>query len=152
MTGADAVGAAIARAVAGLSVEDAAEVRRAVGDGLADIDPAVGPEDLAIEIDAALDVPIAERVAAARRFASHRRAVRLARRSWELLSAFAAGEIPASAASARARDLLADVDAAIAAAPDEATRYRLGDYALEARFVLSGGAGPISLRGAKLIR
>ena len=34
---------------------------------------------------------------------------------------------------------------------DDARRRELGDYALEARFVLSGGAGPISLRGGKLL-
>jgi hypothetical protein len=146
----DPVAAAIARATDDLPEADAGQVAELVRRGLADIDPVVGPEDLAVEVDAALDVPPADRVVAARRFAAHRRAVRLGRTSWELLRAFTAGTLADREASTRARELLADVEAAIDDAPDDGARRELGDYALEARYVLAGGAGPISLRGAKL--
>ena len=166
-SGGDPVTAAIGRATAGLPDADAKAVDDLVRRGLADIDPVVGPDDLAIEIDAALAGPPAGRVDAARRFAAHRRAFRLGRRSWELLTAYVAGAVTDREAVARARELLADIDAALDAGgtpegigkaadkgrgpDDDARRRELGDYALEARFVLSGGAGPISLRGGKLL-
>lgn len=144
----DPVTAAIARATAGLSAADTREVADRIRQGLADIDPVVEPDDLAIEVDDALDVPPGDRVAAARRFAAHRRAFGLGRRSWALLEAFIAGDLADPGPDAAA--LLADVEDAIDATADQDIRYQLGDYALEARYVLSGGAGPISLRGAKL--
>src|SRR4051812_27963661 len=58
--------------------------------GLAEFDPVVGPEDQVVEIEAAVDVPPGERLAAAQRFAEKRRAFTLGRRSGELLQAFAA--------------------------------------------------------------
>jgi hypothetical protein len=151
MSADDPVAAAIGRATSGLPDATAREVADLVRQGLADIDPTVGPDDLAIEIDAALDVPPADRTDAARRFAAHRRAFLLGRRSWELLRAFTAGSLTDREATARARELLADVDAAIDATDDERGRRALGDYALEARYILAGGAGPISLRGGKLL-
>lgn len=148
MTADDPVTGAIARATAGLSDADTREVADRIRQGLADIDPVVEPDDLAIEVDAALDVPPGDRVAAARRFAAHRRAFSLSRRSWALLEAFTAGDLADPWSDAAA--LLADVEDAIGATADRDIRYQLADYALEARYVLSGGAGPISLRGVKL--
>jgi hypothetical protein len=57
--------------------------------GLASFDAVVGLEDQAVEIEAAVDVPPGERLAAPERFAAKRRAFSLGRRSGELLSACA---------------------------------------------------------------
>jgi hypothetical protein len=114
--------------------------------GLAGFDPVVGPEDKVVEIEAATAVPPDRRLAAAERFASQRRAFTLGRRSWDLLRAFAAGHDVAD----EAERLLGDIRAAIRDERDADVRRELGDYATECRYVLSGGTGPNSLRGAKL--
>ena len=118
--------------------------------GLADIDATVGADDLAVEIDAATAVPPADRLAAARRFAEQRRAFALGRRSWDLLRTFVSDRDRSQARSS-AQQLLSAVTEALGDTTDEQVRLELGDYALECRFVLSGGAGPVSLRGGKLI-
>jgi hypothetical protein len=137
---------ALARAAADMPRGDRDEFQRLMRAGLAEIDPVVGPDDLAIEIDAAVDVPPGDRLAAARRFAADRRAFSLGRRSGELLTAFSAGQDVAAQAAA----LLTRITAAIDGGGDDDILRELGSYATECRYILSGGTGPTSLRGAKL--
>jgi hypothetical protein len=137
---------ALQRAAADMPSADRDEFRHLMRAGLAEIDPAVGPEDLAIEIDAAVDVPPGDRMAAARRFAAERQAFSLGRRSGELLAAFSTGQDVVPEATA----LLTRITSAIDAGGDDDILRELGSYAIECRYILSGGTGPNSLRGAKL--
>jgi hypothetical protein len=119
-----------------------------MNDALATFDPAVvTPADQAIEIDAALDVPLADRVAAARRYASQRSAFILGQRSGELLQRFAAD----GTVTDDATDLLADVLLALDREPHDDIRRELGGYALECRYLLAGGSGPTTTRGQKIV-
>ncbi len=145
MTG-DPVGDAIARALTGVPEADRAQVRDDLRDGLISIGPTVAPDDLAIEVDAAMAVAPIERPAAAVRFAEHHRATALGRRSWELLTRFSRGDDVVDATAA----LLEDIRTTIDGTRDDATRRDLGSYATECRFILSGGTGANSLRGSKL--
>lgn len=145
---ADPVDAALERAAAELSDEDRQAFIRVMHEGLATFDAAVGPDDKVIEIEAALaDVAPSARLEAAERFASRRRVFVLGRRAGDLLRAFAAGEDVHAAAEA----LLDEIQAALEAETDEELRGQLGDHATECRYILSGGTGPNSLRGAKLV-
>lgn len=141
----DPVDAVLDRASTGLALDDQQEIRRFVREGLADIDPVVGRDDLAIELGVVARIPPDERVRWARRFADERRAFRLSRRSFELLEAFHRGTDVAG----EARDLLAEVETVLERDLDEDIRYQLGDVALECRYILSGGTGPASLRTPK---
>jgi hypothetical protein len=114
--------------------------------GLAEFDAVVGREDQVVEVEAAVDVPPGERLAAAERFAEKRRAFTLGRRSGDLLTAFAHGRD----VGVEAQRLLADIETALAETSDDGVRRELGDYATECRYILSGGTGPNSLRGTKL--
>lgn len=137
-----------AQGVPGGQVDDVLRLLRA---GLDEIDDTVGADDLAVEIDAATAVPPAERLSAARRFADQRRAVTLGRRAWDLLGAFVSDRNDSTLMTA-AQQLLSEVTDALGEITDEQVRLELGNYALECRYMLSGGAGPVSLRGGKLIR
>lgn len=141
----DPVEAVLDRASTGLALAEQHELRRLVGEGLADIDPVVGRDDLAVEVGAVARIPPGERVSWARRFANERRAFRLSRRSFELLEAFHRGADVAG----EARDLLTEAESVLERDLDEDIRYQLGDVALECRYILSGGTGPASLRTPK---
>jgi hypothetical protein len=144
----DPVEEALDRAAAGLSAQDADRFRSLMRTGLSYFEPVVGPEDQAIEVAAVADVPKDQLLAAAARFAAERRAFALGKRSLALLQAFSHGDD----VRADARDLLDEVLAALESEADEGVRHELGSYALECRYVLSGGTGPNSLRGAKVSR
>jgi len=139
---------ALDRAAEGLPPADAERFRSLMRTGLSYFEPVVGPEDQAIEVAAVADVPKDRLLAAAARFAAERRAFALGKRSLALLQAFTRG----GDVQAETRDLLDEVLAAIESEPDEAVRHELGSYALECRYVLSGGTGPNSLRGSKISR
>ena len=142
---------ALAKAAQGVPDGRVDELLMLLRKGLAEIDSSVGADDLAVEIDTATAVPPADRLRAARRFAEQRRAFSLGRRSWDLLRAFVSDR-DSSGLPETASKLLTDVTDAIGEFTDEQLRTELGSYALECRYVLSGGAGPVSLRGGKLIR
>lgn len=142
----DPVEATLDRRAAELPEEQRGRFVELMRAGLAEFDPVVGPDDKVIEIEAATDVPPGERLAAAARFAEQRRAFSLGRRSGKLLCAFADGADVAG----EAERLLAEILAVLADVSDYGVGQELGDYATECRYILSGGAGPNSLRGAKL--
>jgi hypothetical protein len=145
----DPVVEALDRATADVGDADAQEIRRLMRAALAMFDPSVvTPADQAIEVDAALDVPVRSRVAAARRYAAERSAFALGQRSADLLRRFAAGATVADDAA----DLLADVLAALDREPHDDVRRELGGYAMECRYLIAGGSGPITTRGAKIVR
>lgn len=141
----DPVEAALERLAADVAPADRPRFRALMRAGLAGFDAVVGPDDKVVEIEAATAVPADRRLAAAQRFASERRAFTLGRRSWQLLRAFAAGDDVAG----EAERLLGEIQAAIAEERHDDLRRDLGDFATECRYVLSGGTGPNSLRGAK---
>lgn len=146
---ADPVAEALDRATADVGDADAQEIRHLMRGALAMFDQdVVTPADQAIEVDAALDVPVSSRVAAARQYASVRSAFALGQRSAELLRRFAAGETVAGDAAG----LLADVLAALGREPHDGVRRELGGYALECRYLMAGGTGPLTTRGAKIVR
>jgi hypothetical protein len=143
----DPVAAALERRAADLPESERARFVALMREGLATFDPVLELEDKVVEIEAALDVPPGQRLAAAERFAAGRRAFVLGRRSWELLGAFARG----ADVRAQAEQLLAEILAAIDAEAHDDVRTDLGDYATECRYILSRGTGPNSLRGAKAV-
>jgi hypothetical protein len=145
----DPVGEAIRRAVDGLPADDAERIRSAMLSGLAEFDPAVvGPDDQAIEVSAALDVPPEQRPAAADRFAAERRAFTLGAEAWRLLESFESGGDVAAETGA----LLARIEQALDAERLDDVRRSLAEYAMECRWILAGGHGPTSVRAAKLSR
>jgi hypothetical protein len=145
-SGGDPVEEALDRAASGLSPAEAEQFRSLMRTGLSYFEPVVGPEDRAIEIAAVAEVGKDQLLAAAARFAAERRAFALGKQSWALLHDFARGED----VQEPAQRLLDEVLAALESEPDEAVRRELGSFALECRYILSGGAGPNSLRGSKI--
>jgi len=142
----DPAGETLDRLAADLPADQRGRFLELMRAGLAEFDPVVGPEDQVVEIEAAVEVPPGERLAAAEGFAAKRCAFTLGRRSGELLRAFAAGADVAQ----DAKRLLAEIETTLAETTDDAIRRELGDYATECRHILSGGTGPNSLRGGKL--
>ena len=142
----DPVEAALDRAAAGLDPDDRATVVDLLRAGLAELGPGLDSADLAIEIDAATAVPVERRLDAARRFAAVHVVRRLLRNSFELVRAFRRGDDVDDVA----RALLAEIETVLARDDlDDELRLDLADGALECRYVLSGGTGPVSLRARK---
>jgi hypothetical protein len=141
----DPVQTALERAADKLPPDDRPRFFDVMRTALATFDPVVGPEDRAVEITSALAVAPQERMAAAERFASHRRTFDFGRRSGELLQDFASGRDVAR----EARRLMDEILPVLEEELHEDVRRRLGDYLTECRYILSGGTGPNSLRGSK---
>jgi hypothetical protein len=153
---ADPVGEAIARASLGLAAADVAAFEAAMRAGLSHLGDAAPPEALAEEVKQAEAIPPGERVEWARDFATRQEVGRLSREAWTLLQAFKSKSLPAKDIEQRATALL---DAArtvdqgrLKKARLSELRYDLGDVEIESRFILSGGKGPVSLRGGKLFK
>jgi hypothetical protein len=142
----DPAGETLDRLAADLPADQRGRFLELMRAGLAEFDPVVGPEDQVVEIEAAVEVPPGERLAAAEVFAAKRCAFTLGRRSGELLRAFAGGDDVVQPAE----QLLAEIESSLSETSDDGIRRELGDYATECRFILSGGTGPNSLRGARL--
>ena len=141
----DPVGDVLARAAADLTADEGDELRRLVREGLSEIDPVVGPDDLAIEIGVVARIPPSERLGWSRRFAAQRRSFTLLRRSFALLESFHRG----ADVTRQAEELLGEVEHVLEGDMDDDIRYELGDVALESCYILSGGTGPASLRTHK---
>jgi hypothetical protein len=150
----DPVADEIARATEGLTESDASEFESHVRSGLDHVGPAATPEGLAAEVTQAADVPPGERVRWARQFEAKQEVRQLSGRSWRLLEDFKAGARPPDDLRSDASALLEEArsfDLSRLDDPElEELRYELGDVEMECRFVLSGGTGPVSLRGGKL--
>jgi hypothetical protein len=153
---ADPVGEAIARATSGLSGGDAAKFEAAMRAGLSQIGEEAPPEALAEEVKQAEAIPPAERLEWARDYAVRQEVGRLSRDSWNLLQQFKARSLPAKELEQRATALLEEArkfdQGRLKKASLNELRYDLGDVEIECRFILSGGKGPVSLRGGKLIK
>src|SRR3954454_11739124 len=83
----DPVGETLDRLAADLPADQRGRFLELMRAGLAEFDPVVGPEDQVVEIEAAVEVPPGERLAAAEVCAAKRCAFTLGRRSGELLRA-----------------------------------------------------------------
>jgi hypothetical protein len=153
---ADPVGQAIARATSGLAPGDAAKFEAAMRAGLRQIGEEAPPEALAEEVKQAEAIPPAERLEWARDFAVRQEVRRLSRSAWSLLQQFKARSLPSKDLEQAANALLEEVrgfdQGRLRKASLRELRYDLGDAEIECRFILSGGKGPVSLRGGKLIK
>ena len=153
---ADPVGEAIARATSGLSHGDAAKFEAAVRAGLDQIGKDVPPQGLAEEVKLAEAIPHPERLEWARDFAVRQEVRRLNRSAWNLIQQFKTRGLPSEEVQQKARALLEEVQSfdlgRLKKASLSELRYDLGDAEIECRFILSGGKGPVSLRGGKLIK
>jgi hypothetical protein len=149
------VGQAIARATSGLSGGDAAKFEVAMRAGLSHIGEEAPPEALAEEVKQAEALPPAERLEWARDYAVRQEVRRLSRDAWSLLQQFKGRSLPGKDLEQRATALLDEVrkfdQGRLKKASLSDLRYDLGDVEIECRFILSGGKGPVSLRGGKLI-
>lgn len=152
---ADPVGEAIARATSGLAAGDAAKFEAAMRAGLGQIGKEAPPEALAEEVKQAEAIPPAERLEWARDYAVRQEVRRLSRDAWNLLQQFKTRSLPAKDLEQRASALLDEArkfdQGRLKKASLSELRYDLGDVEMESRFILSGGKGPVSLRGGKLI-
>ena len=152
----DPVAEEIARATEGLGETEAKEFESLVREGLSHIGPEADPEGLAAEVKRAADVPPEKRVPWARRLRAKLAVRALSGRSWRLLEDFKAGNRPPDDIRSEATALLEEARSFDLSRLDDAEleefRYDVGDVEMESRFVLSGGQGPISLRGGKLFR
>jgi hypothetical protein len=145
---ADPVGQAIARATSGLAPGDAAKFEAAMRAGLRQIGEEAPPEALAEEVKQAEAIPPAERLEWARDFAVRQEVRRLSRSAWSLLQQFKARSLP----SKDLEQVRGFDQGRLRKASLRELRYDLGDAEIECRFILSGGKGPVSLRGGKLIK
>jgi hypothetical protein len=152
----DPVSKGIARATEGLGETEAKEFETLVREGLGHIGPGATEEGLAAEVAQATDVPPGERVPWARKFEAKQRVRELSGRAWRLLEDFKAGDRPPDDLRSEASALLEEArsfDLSRLDDPElEDLRYDIGDVEMECRFVLSGGQGPVSLRGGKLFK
>ena len=100
-------------------------------------------------------IPPAERLEWARDYAVRQEVLRLSRDAWRLLQQFNTRSLPGKDLEQRATALLDEVSkfdqGRLKKASLSELRYDLGDVEIECRFILSGGKGPVSLRGGKLI-
>ena len=123
--------------------------------GLRRIGEEAPPEALAEEVKQAEAIPPAERLEWARDYAVRQEVLRLSRDAWRLLQQFNTRSLPGKDLEQRATALLDEVSkfdqARLKKASLSELRYDLGDVEIECRFILSGGKGPVSLRGGKLI-
>jgi len=153
---ADPVGQAIARATSGLAPGDAAKFEVAMRAGLGQIGEEAPPEALAEEVKQAEAIPPAERLEWARDFAVRQEVRRLSRNAWNLMQQFKARSLPSKDLEQAATALLEEVrgfdQGRLRKANLRELRYDLGDAEIECRFILSGGKGPVSLRGGKLTK
>ncbi len=153
---ADPVGAAIARATAGLPPGAAAKFEASMRAGLGQIGEEAPPEALAEEVKQAEAIPPAERLEWASDFAVRQEVRRLSRAAWNLLQQFKTKSVAQEEVKRNAAALLEEVrkfdQGRLKKASLSELRYDLGDAELECRFILSGGKGPVSLRGGKLIK
>ena len=153
---ADPVGEAIAQATSGLAPSDAAKFEAAMRAGLDQIGKEAPPEALAEEVKQAEAIPPAERLEWARDYAARQEVRRLSRDAWNLLQQFKARSLPSEELKQRANALLDEAtkfdQGRLKKASLSELRYDLGDVEIECRFILSGGKGPVSLRGGKLIK
>ena len=150
----DPIEGAIASVVEGMDAGDAAATAALVRDGIERMDTTAPPEFLAREqIAPAADLAPQDRLDWAREFAVMPLVVRLNGRAWQLVQALVDGSRPRGELSDEAEALLAELEAVDLGGLggerlDRVVRRR-NEAIADARWVMSGGTGPASLRAGR---
>lgn len=152
--GDDPIAAAIEALSVGLDADDAAALAGLVRTGVEAMDTTAPPEFLAREeIAPAGELPPADRLAWGREFALTPVVARLNSRAWNLVTALLDRSCPADELAPDAEALLAELEAVDAdelegERKDRVVRLR-NEAIADARWVMSGGEGPASLRAGR---
>lgn len=150
----DPIEVAIASVIEGMDAGEAAATAALVREGIARMDTTAPPEFLAREeIAPATDLAPQDRLGWAREFAVLPLVARLNGRAWQLVQALVDGSRPSGELSDEAQALLAnleavDLDGLEGERLDRVVRRR-NEAIADARWVMSGGSGPASLRAGR---